>query len=330
MQTRMPRRHMLQLGMWLGVSSLVGCARAAQPLLMAAPETMPLLWRRQLPKPWRFTPLASQRSLLEGELPPQADLLAMPDGWASFIGADGLQPLETDALRSRLNGQAVALLNSFPDVLASAMLPVGVSPWVMLLRGEGPGAAAAEQGWDALSSPELAGAVVLPSSPRLLISLAERMRVPDALQRLRSAAIAFDDRHALNWLLQGKAKAAVLPLARCMKTLRSDPRIRAVLPVQGAPLDWTMLMRPATTREPLPQTWVEEAWRSPLLGRLLAEGWLPPLDRPVLLAVQEAVPSRLRSLVMPPEPVWQRCWSLPPLTAVEANRLAERWQVSAP
>ena len=49
-----------------------------------------------------------------------------------------------------------------------------------------------------------------------------------------------------------------------MATLRSDPRVHAVLPEQGAPLDWTLLMRPAQTREPLPQSWVEEAWKAPL------------------------------------------------------------------
>ena len=330
MQARMPRRQMLQLGLLLGVGSLAGCARAASPTLMAAPETLPLLWRRQLAKPWRFTPLESQEPLLEGGLPAEADLVALPDGWASSVKADALQPLEAEALRSRLSGQADALLKMFPEPLAAAMLPVGVSPWVLLVRGEVPGKVAAAQGWDALVAPELAGAVVLPASPRLLISLAERMTAPQALQKLRSAALAFDDRHALNWLLQGKAKAAVLPLARCMKTLRSDPRIQALLPDQGAPLDWTLLMRPAATREPLPQAWVEQAWQSPLLGRLLAEGWLPPLERSALQAVEAAVPTRLRSLVLPPESVWQRCWSLPPLTAADAQQWADRWKSSAP
>ncbi len=330
MQARIPRRQMLQLGLWLGVSSLAGCARPQSPTLMAAPETLPLLWRRQLVKPWRFTPLESQQPLLEGTLPAQADLLALPDGWAASLKADDLQPLEVGALRSRLSDKAEDLLNRFPEALAAAMLPVGVSPWVMLIRGEGRGTFAADQGWDALLSPKLAGGVVLPASPRLVISLAERMKGPDSLRRLRSAALAFDDRHALNWLLQGKAKAAVLPLSRCMKTLRSDPRIMALLPDQGAPLDWTLLMRPVTTREPLPQAWVEEAWSSPLLGRLLAEGWLPPLERSALQAMQVAVPDRLRSLVLPPEQTWHQCWNLPPLTAAAARQLADRWQASAP
>lgn len=328
-QARMPRRQMLQLGLWLGVSSLAGCARGASPTLMAAPETLPLLWRRQLAKPWRFLPLESQQSVLEGALPAQADLVALPDGWASSVKVDAIQALEAKPLRDRLGGQATALLNSFPDALAAAMLPVGVSPWVILIRGDGLELAAA-QGWDALLDRNFDGAVVLPASPRLLISLAERMKAPNALRRLRTAALAFDDRHALNWLLQGKAKVAVLPLARCMKTLRSDPRIKALLPDQGAPLDWTMLMRPATTREPLPQAWIKEAWEAPLLGRLLAEGWMAPLERPVLQAVQTAVPARLRSLVLPPESVWQRCWSLKPLSPTEAKRLDDRWQASAP
>ena len=40
--------------------------------------------------------------------------------------------------------------------------------------------------------------------------------------------------------------------------------------------------------------------------------------------------SGLRSLVLPPESVWQRCWSLKPLSPTEAKRLDDRWQASAP
>ena len=140
---------------------------------------------------------------------------------------------------------------------------MSVSPWVLLFRGDALTPTAAADGWNALLDPSIAGKLVLPSSPRVVLSIAERMDRPDALQRLRAAALVFDDRHALNWLLQGKARAAVLPLVRCMATLRSDPRVHAVLPEQGAPLHWTLLMRPARTgnlcRNP--------GWRT--LGRLL-------------------------------------------------------------
>lgn len=325
----LPRRQVLQLGLLMGLGGLAGCARAASPTLVAAPETLPLLWRRRLEKPWRFSPLESRQQLQE-QLPNQVDLLALADGWVQSLAPAALQPLGAPALRKRLGPQATSFLDGFAPDLASALLPVSVSPWVMVFRGDDHVRAAQQQGWSVLLDPSLAGQVVLPASPRLLISLADRIALPDALLRLRSAARVFDDRHALNWLLQGKASVAVLPLVRCMASLRSDPRTRAVLPDQGAPLHWTCLARPAQTREPLPQAWVEEAWTMPLLGRLLADGWVPPLAEATLVQARASVPARLRPLVLPPQEIWDRCWSFKSLSASERSQLSERWEASSP
>ena len=106
--------------------------------------------------------------------------------------------------------------------------------------------------------------------------------------------------------------------------------MKAVLPEQGAPLNWTLLMRPGGTKEPLPQAWVEEAWTEPLLARLLAEGWVPPLPQQALRGLRASVPSRLRPVVLPPQPIWDRCWSFGPLSPSEAQQLEERWADSTP
>jgi hypothetical protein len=150
------------------------------------------------------------------------------------------------------------------------------------------------------------------------------------LRRLRAAALSFDDRFGLNWLLQGDARVAVLPLQRCMAALQRDPRLSAVLPDQGAPLHWTLLIRPAQTAEPIPQEWVLDAWKPPLLSRLLAKGWIAPLPRDELIAAEGRIPARLRPLVLAPESVWQRSWMLLPPDAAESSRLQELWDASAP
>ena len=185
------RRQVLQMGLLLGMSGLSGCARAAAPTLMAAPETLPMLWRRRIAKPWQYKPLESIRQL-EGQLPLPADLLALPDGWVPQLPPDALQSLGAPSLRERLSQQAVSLLGSFPPDLAAALLPVSVSPWVMVFRGDDDGPNVAKQGWKTLLEPGLAGQVVLPASPRLVLSLADHIDAPDALRRLRGAARVFD------------------------------------------------------------------------------------------------------------------------------------------
>lgn len=330
--TALGRRELLQLGLVAGLGALGGCARgAAAPLLQAAPETLPALWRRRLPRPWRFDPLplAPRPSASPLDLDPAADLLAVSDGWLPALVEDAAQPIQADSLQQRLGGQAVRFLKALGPGWASRVLPVSVSPWVMLFRGSSFRESASERGWSVLLDPELKGAVVLPASPRLVIELADRLDHSGGLAALRAAALTLDDRQALNWLLQGKAQVAVLPLERCTQALRRDPRIHAVLPSSGSPLHWTVLLRPAATREPLPQAWVNEAWRDPLLGQLLAKGWCPPLPRSELEAQAQGVPASLRPLVLPEEAVWERCWSLAPLDADGRNRLSERWRESA-
>ena len=110
--------------------------------------------------------------------------------------------------------------------------------------------------------------------------------------------LSFDDRQGMNWLLKDRARVVVLPLQRCMRFLRRDPRLTALLPEGGAPLHWTVLVRPAGTREPLPRSWVQAAWEQPLLMRLLALGWRAPVKDPAPRELRSRLPSRWSSLLL--------------------------------
>lgn len=324
------RRRFLNLVALTAAAGLSGCGRGGSvPTLRASPEILPSLWRRDLPAPWRFSAL-SGLAPLQAPLPVPTDLLALTDGWLSAVNPKRFQAIAAEPLVSRLGSLGQRFLHEMPLIWSSRLLPVAFSPWVMVIRRDGNTALAPEAGWDVLLDPALKDKLLLPSSPRLLISIAERMADRDALRRLRAAALSFDDRFGMNWLLQGDAKIAVLPLQRCMATLQRDPRLTALLPEQGAPLHWTLLARPSNITEPLPQDWVLKAWKQPLLSRLLAQGWIPPLPRDELIAAESRIPLRLRSLVLPLESVWKRCWILPPTNATEAQRLKELWEASAP
>ena len=324
------RRTLLQIGV-LGVAAgLTGCAQSGiKPTLRAPADILPALWRRQLPAPWRFEPLSGSAPF-QTPWPKPIDLLALTDVWLSSFTPDQLQPVAAPALDAELGALGRRFLREAPADWASKLLPVGVSPYVLLFRREGLALPAADAGWMTLLDPAFKGKVLLPDSPRLLMSLADHLDDPDGLRRLREAAISFDDRYGLNWLLQGDARVAVLPLQRCMQALKRDPRLTAVLPEAGSPLHWTLLARPALTAEPLPQAWVSQAWTSPLRARLLAQGWIPPLPREVLLEAGSRIPTDLRSLVLPSQEVWSRSWSLYPLDADEVLSLQARWRASAP
>ena len=200
----------------------------------------------------------------------------------------------------------------------------------MIARRREPWLGAARRSWDVLLDPALQQRIVLPASPRWVMNLADQLDGDDPLPRLRRQLLTLDDRQALNWLLKGEARLVVLPLQRCMPLLRRDPRLTAVLPQSGAPLHWTLLVRPAQTREPLPRAWVEQAWSEPMASSLLRQGWRPPLSRRELEPAGQSIPSRWRQLVLPDPEIWSRCWSLPPVPGSERNQLVQRWTQSAP
>jgi hypothetical protein len=150
------------------------------------------------------------------------------------------------------------------------------------------------------------------------------------LRRLRRAALASDERNGLNLLLTGEAEALVLPRRRAVALLRSDPRLSAVLPDDGAPLGWNLLLRPAGTAAELPLAWLEAALQPPLLPRLLAAGWVPPLPRAELERAATSLPQLQRSLLLPPVDLLARCRALQPLGEGERQSLQDLWDSTAP
>jgi hypothetical protein len=178
-----------------------------------------------------------------------------------------------------------------------------------------------------LLDPSLAGAVVLPSSPRVVLDLVDGD--VERLRRLRRQAVAFDDRDGLSLLLNGQAEAAVVPRQRVVSLLRRDPRLAVVLPEQGGPLGWNVLLSPAGAPE-APIDWLAEALQPPLLPRLLAAGWVPPLPADELERALAPFPPELRQLLDPPIAVRARWRSLPPLPPADRLRFQAVWDGAAP
>ena len=327
------RRDFCRLSLLVGFAGLTGCGRSiSKPILRAASETLPKELLRALPDPWFFSALETKAGLKPSQLVvnSSADLLAIGDGWLSEFSKEVLLPIEAGQISSRLDKKAQEFINSFGLEISSRIFPIGVSPWVMLFRNGQDFLPRAQKGWDVLLDPVLAGSIVLPESPRLVISIADRMEGTHALIRLRKQALTFDDRNGLNWVLSGRARVAILPLFRCFGSLSRDPRLSVAFPESGAPLNWTVLVRPSSSKQPFPLAWMEEAWSMPLLGKLLARGWVPPLPHEELRQIIRYIPDKYKTILLPPESVWFKSWSLSSLPEVELNRLESIWKESTP
>lgn len=342
------RRRLLQGALRAGAAlvlpaALSGCRRSEGPLLLAAKGSMPAAWLDQLPPPWRQQFLEGSEAVLQRLVADQTQaasppasaaipaLVSLPDGWASDLALNRLQPFGSADLVERLLPAAWPVSRLYrPEGQQALAFPWAFSPWVLALRSL-PGLAArarGEEGWQVLEDPLLKGRLVLPSSPRVAIEICGSDLT--RLQRLRAQALAYNDADGLNMLLSGDALAAVVPLQSLIPLLRRDPRLEVVWPGSGAPLTWQLLLRPAGMPVKPPQQWLTALLELPLLAKVLAAGWVPPLPRSALAPALERQPRRVRELLLPADAVLQRCWSLPPLSPKERLALQTLWDAAAP
>jgi hypothetical protein len=325
------RRRLLQLGALAPVPLLAACGQQRRQLL-AVRGDLPTAWASRLPGGWALrqleTPAAVQAGL-QGGVERSAALVQLWDGWAGQLSRGALQPFGGGLLLSRLDPLAGPVSRLFaPAGTAAVAFPWALDPWVLLLRDRPDLERRRQEGWGLLLDPSLRGKLVLPSSPRVTISLVQAD--PARLRLLRRAALAHDERNGLNLLLSGEAEAQVLPRRLTISLLRRDPRLAVVLPSEGAPLGWNLLLRPSGSPDPAPQAWLEEVLQAPLLPRLLAAGWVPPLPHAQLERAAVSLPPSQRALLVPPEAVLQRSWSLPPLTPPQREDLQALWDGAAP
>ena len=349
------RRRLLHLasggGAWLGLAALGGCRGAGpgDPQLLLVRDQLPAPWLKQLPGPWRPRLFDDPEALLQAVRPAATGprLLALGDGWAQRLPIARLQPWPVPSPLGQLDPLADPASRLFAPPGGPALaFPWAFGTWLLLLRNRPDLLRRRQEGWNLLLDPSLRRRLVLPSSPRLVIELAMRQlglapaaepaalledpRLPAQLRRLMGQALALDERDGVNLLLAGDADAAVVPSQQAIPLLLRDPRLEALLPDSGSPLSWQLLLRlpPAPSAEPeppLPLDWLGSALKPPLLDRLLAAGWVPPLPRERLQPLLARWPQRLRALLLPPPAVLERCSNLPPLRPEQRQRWQELW-----
>lgn len=330
------RRRLLALSSGGALAFLAGCRPAHSGTLLYSAGSLPQTWLAQLPGGWAARGLTGPQEVLTA---PTADLIQLGDGWATTAPRDRFEtlPATIAPLLAQLDPMTAAISRLLaPAGAAPLAFPWAFGTWVLLVRRRPDLIARASEGWSLLLDPSLKGRLVLPSSPRVVISLLagnSPWTDPDLkgrLRRLRAQALAFDDVDGLNLLLANDAEAIVLPSQRAVPLLRRDPRLRAVLPAGGSPLIWNLLLRPAGASQPLPLAWMERVLQEPLLSKLLTEGWVPPLPRATLLPLLRHQDPTIRSLLLPEPAVLHQCQTLSPLTAKERLHAQALWDEAAP
>ncbi len=326
------RRDFIKYGLSSSFLILSGCSAAKQKLtLRGFPNSFPSEFINSLSTAWEFSPITeielkkfSYNSILQENI----DLIVLNDGWISNLPFDSLQEIKATFIRDDFSKQTISFLNGLGEDYKNRIFPLAVSPWVILFRNEDSLALNNKNSWEVIFSSSLTNQIVFPNSPYLLITIARKIGFDKDFSKIKSQAKSFDDRNALNWVLSGRANAAVLPLSRCVDSLIKDPRLSVLLPKEGSPLNWTVLASPAMATEPFPADWFDSLWGSTYLRRLVRKGFLPPTSLSDLRRKNINVSQKYQSIFIPEESFWNKCWSLPVLGFEDKKDLALNWNNS--
>ena len=326
------RRDFLKYGLISSLFVLSGCSTSPQKLaLRGVPDSFPSEFIKSLSSAWEFSPIEIielEQTPYESTLQEKTDLIVLNDGWISNLPYGALKEIKAIALRDDFSRQASSFLDGLGEDYKNRVFPLAVSPWVILFRNEDSLALNNKNSWEVIFSNALRHQIIFPNSPYLLISIAKKIGFVNDFSKLKSQAKSFDDRNALNWVVSGRANAAVLPLSSCVDSLIRDPRLSVLLPQEGSPLNWTVLASPRMSPEPFPTDWFDLLWGENYLRRVIRKGFLPPTSFSDLRRKNINVLQRYQSIFIPEESVWNKCWSLPLLTAERKKDLALNWNNS--
>ena len=326
------RREFIKYGLISSLFFLSGCSTSQKKLaLRGVSNSFPSEFVNSLSTDWEFFPIRDidlKNFSYNSTLQEKTDLLVLNDGWISELAINSFQEIKVDNIRNNFSKQTNSFLEGLGEDYKKKLLPLAVSPWVILFRNEDALALKNKDTWEVIFSNSLANQIVFPRSPYLLISIAQKIDLVNDFLKIKSQAKTYDDRNAVNWVVSGRANAAVLPLSNCVKALVEDPRLSVLLPKEGSPLNWTVLASPSLPPESFPIEWVDSLWGATYLRRLISKGYLPPTSFSDLRRKNINVSKRYQSIFLPEESVWNKCWSLPILSADEKKALALYWNNS--
>ena len=323
------RREFIQYGLISSLFLLAGCSTSQKKLVLrGVSNSFPSEFVNSLSTGWEFFPIKDidlKKFSYNSTLQEKTDLLVLNDGWISDLPINSLQEIKADNIRINFSKQTSSFLNGLGEDYKKKIFPLAVSPWVILFRNEDSLALKNKNSWEVIFSNSLTNKIVFPNSPFLLISIAQKIGLVNDILKIKSQAKSFDDRNALNWVVSGRANAALLPLSHCVDSLVKDPRLSVLLPQEGTPLNWTVLASPSLSPELFPTDWFNSLWGPTYLSRVIRKGFLPPTNLSDLRRKNINVPSRYQSIFLPDESVWTKCWSLPILSFDRQKDLALNW-----
>ena len=287
---------------------------------------LPLSFINLLPKNWKKENLNFNKYNLSKNFRDK-DIILINDGWLRRVDLKDFNDI-SDPLLDYLDKRSKSYLGNWELFERKKLYPIGVVPYAVVVKNNQRYKITSKNNWDFLLSKDLIGKMILPNSPRLLISIAERINDKNALKAIIDQDNIYDDINAIDWLINTDAVLAILPLTLCEKYLKVDSRLSIVFPNKGVPLMWNFLLINNNFNQTLLIDWIDNLLERNSVKKLIRDGLYLPFKNEYNQGSYTNTFKSERLLKRPSEECWRNSWSFNPLKESEKIELEIIWKKS--
>jgi len=320
------RRKFLNIFKFLFIFLLASCTRESKNIVIGLQKSfLSKSFKNLLPNIWKqenidFNNFYNPKNFSNYK---RLDYLLINDGWINKLEFDDFKDLDEE-LFLNLNDKSKNFLGSVDKKIRNKLFPIGVIPYAVVIKNNSAIENLAKQSWNFLLSKDLKGKIILPDSPRVILSISEKIDEKMSLNKLIEQQNIYDDKNALDWLLNTQAVVAVMPYTFCQEILKIDSRLSLVFPSQGVPLIWQFILCKINSIEKPLIDWIYSLDNNITQKKLIKEGWFIPIENKNLKL--EDVSNKMIRSDFPSYECWQNSWSLSPLNKSEKTKLELIWR----
>ena len=323
------RRQFLNYGKLLLLFLLNSCRNSSKKIRISFQNSFyPKSFKDTLPANWQQESINFNRLELEKykKKLSNSDFILINDGWINSINLGGFQKINNLFPEDKLNNMSKDFLHNFEEYQSNKLFPVGIIPYAVIIKNNKDLIKDVKESWDFLLTEKLRGKIILPQSPRIIMSIAKKISVKNSLSKLKSQLMLLDDQNSINWLINSQASVAIIPYSLCLKYLKIDPRLSIVFPNQGVPLKWHFILSKTKINNQALIDWIKAFENRGNIDELANQGWYLPFKNKYS---QNKFNIKIENKHFGPSKIcWENSWSFPPLNEKEKLNYENLWNQS--
>ena len=323
------RRQFLNYGKLSLLFLLNSCSNSSKKISIAFQSSFyPQSLKDTLPESWQQESINFNKLDLEinkNKLS-NTEFILINDGWINSLNFESFQNINNLFPNDKLNDKAKDFLKNFKENQSNKLFPIGIVPYAVIIKNNKDLIHNATKSWDFLLSEKLKGKIIFPQSPRIIMSISEKISLKDSLSKLKGQAMLFDDQNSINWLLNSQANVAIIPYSQCVKYQKIDSRLSIVFPNKGVPLIWNFILSKSEIYNQILIDWIRSFEKRTTIDELANQGWYLPFNSEY--SQNKYNISSKDDKFGPSKLCWENSWSLSPINNEDKFNLENLWNQS--